>query len=227
MEGNEGERRKATPFDALVKAYFDDFSEHIIQFIFGFPELTSCRSVGEEFEIPRRITDRVYQVTLSAPVGGYAQLLIHIEVESSYRSGIGPRMGMYRWGLYQRMGVPVVQVVWYVTGRPPGWPEGSWKRENAYRMPDVFGAELWNRWHEVWLPGGYSLERLLGEGPAFLAPFAALMKEVREIDVRALYEQLWSAPYDEELRKDLVGMAFHFLSRVYAPEEVMEMLRLG
>ncbi|HXU33731.1 MAG TPA: hypothetical protein VN851_24435, partial [Thermoanaerobaculia bacterium] len=52
--------------------------------------------------------------------GGKRKLLVEVEIEQQHRRTIGHRLWLYSHQLYQRYGVPIVSIVVFLRGGPPG-----------------------------------------------------------------------------------------------------------
>jgi hypothetical protein len=52
--------------------------------------------------------------------GGRRKLLIEVEIEHNHRRTMGHRLWLYSHQLYQRYGVPIVSIVVFLRGGPPG-----------------------------------------------------------------------------------------------------------
>ncbi|MCK6509250.1 Eco57I restriction-modification methylase domain-containing protein, partial [Myxococcota bacterium] len=159
-------------------ASFDQYGRELVTYLGGLSEVGRCESVGGEVEITHRLTDRVFRVNAKlSPEGEQEDFLVHLEFESSYKTGMGHRLGTYGWGLCGRENLPVMHIVWYVSEKAPShWPVGEWQREREEEM--WLGGRLVGlvSWREIWFSGKYNAEDFVKEAPAYLLPFAALME---------------------------------------------------
>lgn len=228
QEDGEIPASERTPYDALTKQLADHFAPELLVYLHGLEGLQSCESVGSEVEIVHRMSDRFWKVTEEIEGVVYTYLM-HIEFESSYDAHIGRRLGVYGWGLFEKEGLPVKQLVWWVGGKQPSyWPNGEWFRTQRLTMAPTEEVASWIEWREVWLPGGFEAERFLEEAPPFLLPFATKMKGMNKGLLGRLYERIMESELSESNRRDLLVMAiFLFSTKPEIMAEAMEMFDMS
>ena len=222
MSARKLKEPEMTPFDGLLKHLADQFAPELLEHLGGQQGLISCEPVGGEVEVMHRLSDRVWRVTQNMN-DSEQEYLAHIEFESSYKKDIERRIALYGWALYEKEGLPVKTLLWYVgSERPTSWPRGVWLQERQAEM--VVGTEVIStiRWREVWLPGGYQASDFLDEAPPYLLPFAALMHGMEKPLLPRLRDAILGAKLSEERRQDLLAMAVFFACRTLKISDVME-----
>lgn len=220
------EQETNTPFDGLLKHLTDQFAPELLAYLGGLDSLLLCEPVGGEVEIMHRLTDRVWRVEHESD-GEVLEYLFHLEFESGTVASIERRLGMYSWALYEKEGLPVRNLVWYVgEKRPTGWPRGEWRVECEADM--AIGSEVVStiRWQEVWLPGGFHATRFVNEAPAYLLPFALLMKGTQKSLLPQLKHLIQESGLTIEKQHDLLAMVVFFASRKYNLEEVIKVINM-
>lgn len=227
MTKREAEQPLATPFDGLLKNLADQFATELMADLGGIHSVISCETVGGEVELVHRLTDRVWRVTQEID-GSEVEYLYHLEFESSYTASIGRRFGAYGWGLCERHGLPVRHLLWYVGDKKPtAWPQDTWFQERVYQMK--IGAEVLSQtqWREIWLPGGYKAEQFAKEAPAYLLPFAALMKGLNEGLLAELQDAILQTGFPDEHKQELLVMLVFFACRSMQMPKVMEVIDMA
>ncbi len=156
-----------TPFDGLLKHLTDQFAPELLAYLGDLDGLLACEPIGGEVEIMHRLTDRVWRVSQDVN-GASLQYLFHLEFEPGTVASIERRLGMYSWALFEKEGLPVRNLVWYVGDkRSGGWPKNTWRVECEADMTIGIDVVSTLRWWEVWLPGGYQAATFVKEAPAY------------------------------------------------------------
>ncbi|TNE48546.1 MAG: hypothetical protein EP343_15790 [Deltaproteobacteria bacterium] len=221
---HEGEPR--TPFDGLLKHLTDQFAPELLTYLGDLDGLLTCEPVGGEVEIMHRLTDRVWRVTQHLD-GEPLEYLFHLEFESGTVASIERRLGMYSWALYEKEGLPVRNLVWYVGDqKPTGWPKDTWRVECEAEM--TIGNDIVStlRWWEVWLPGGFQAPRFVKEAPAYLLPFAVLMKGMKKPLLAQLKRMIQGSGLAVSNQHDLLAMVVFFACRRYSLDEVIKEINM-
>lgn len=126
-------------FKQLFESFLDDLLRLVVPWLVPRVRIDRARFLRDELftDLPqgeRRRLDLVAE--LPGRGEGPELVLVHVEVEAAARRTMGRRMARYAMQLRLRHGRPVVPLVVYLSGGPPGlretrWREVLWGRELA------------------------------------------------------------------------------------------------